>query len=59
MKTGQELGFSLEKGKIWGNVTVVFQYLVRTFKREGLLTRLCSDRTRVNGEFPQTETEQV
>lgn len=52
MKAGQEVRlFSLEKGKFCKNLTVVFQFLVKESKRtgEGLLTQVCSDRTRANG----------
>ena len=48
----RELGlFSLEKGRLWGNLTVAFQSLNREYKqeRELLFSRVDSDRTRGNG----------
>ena len=48
----RELGlFSLEKRRLWGDLTAAFQYLKRAYKKvgEGLFTRACSDRTRHNG----------
>jgi len=48
----RELGlFSLEKRRLWGGLTVAFQYLNRACKKDGdkLFTRACSDRTRCNG----------
>ena len=43
--------FSLKKRRVWGDLTVVFQYLKGVRKKEGecLLTRVDSDRTRGNG----------
>ncbi|PKU46244.1 hypothetical protein llap_3468 [Limosa lapponica baueri] len=43
--------FSLEKRKLQGDLVVAFQYLKGAYKKagEGLLTRVCSDRTRSNG----------
>ena len=48
----REMGlFSLEKRKLWGDLTVAFQYLKEAYKWEGelLFTRVDSDRTRRNG----------
>ncbi|KFQ12496.1 hypothetical protein N330_05633, partial [Leptosomus discolor] len=48
----RELGlFSLEKRRLWGDLTAAFQYLKRACRKggEGLLTRECGDRTRGNG----------
>ena len=48
----RELGlFSLEKRKLWGNLTAAFQYPKGAYKQEGsqLLTRVDNDRTRGNG----------
>jgi len=45
----RELGlFSLEKRRLWGNLTVAFQDLKGTYKQEGerLFMRVDSDRTR-------------
>jgi len=47
----REVGlFSLEKRRLWGDLTGAFQYLKGAYKNagEGLLTRACSDRTRGN-----------
>ncbi|KFW10404.1 hypothetical protein N327_05418, partial [Fulmarus glacialis] len=43
--------FSLEKRKLWGDITAAFQYLKGTYKKEGgkLFSRACCDRTRGNG----------
>ena len=42
---------SLEKRRLWGDITVAFQYLKGVYKQEGerLLMRVDSDRTRGNG----------
>jgi len=48
----RELGlFSLEKGRLWGDLIAAFQYLKGACKKagEGLLTRACKDRTRGSG----------
>ena len=47
----RELGlFSLEKRRLWGDLTVAFQYLKGVYKqeREQLFTRMDIDRTRGN-----------
>ena len=43
--------FSLDKGRLRGNLTVAFQYLKGAYRkaREGLLRRACSDRMMGNG----------
>jgi len=44
----RELGlFSLEKKRLWGDLTVAFQYLKRAYKQEEvcLFARVDSDRT--------------
>ncbi|PKU40348.1 hypothetical protein llap_9347 [Limosa lapponica baueri] len=48
----RELGlFSLEKGRLWGDLIAAFQYLKGAYRRagEGLFIRECSDRMRSNG----------
>ena len=48
----RELGlFSLDKRRLWGDLTVAFQYLKGAYKKEGnwLFTGMDSDRTRGNG----------
>ena len=48
----RELGlFSLEKRRLWGDLTEAFQYLKGTYRKagEGLCVRECRDRTRDDG----------
>ena len=47
-----ELGlFSLEERRLQGDLTVAFQYLKESYRKEGdrLFSRVCADRTRGNG----------
>ena len=47
----RELGlFSLEKRRLWEDLTTAFQYLKGAYKKDGdkLFSRACSDRTRGN-----------
>ena len=43
--------FSLEKGGLWGDLIVAFQYLKRAYRKDGgrLVSRAGSDRTRGDG----------
>ncbi|KAJ7410382.1 hypothetical protein BTVI_53500 [Pitangus sulphuratus] len=43
--------FRLEKGSLWGDLIVTFQYLKEAYRKagDGLFTRACSDRTKGNG----------
>jgi len=43
--------FSLEKRRLWGDLTAAFQYLKRTYKEDAdrLFSRACCNRTRGNG----------
>jgi len=43
--------FSLEKGRLWGDIIAAFQYLKRVYKHEGnkIFTRLDNDKTKGNG----------
>jgi len=43
--------FSLEKRMLWGDLIAAFQYLKGAYRKdgEGLITRMCSDRTRGSG----------
>jgi len=43
--------FSLEKRRLWGDLTAALQYLKGAYEKggEGLFTRASSDRTRSNG----------
>ena len=48
----RELGlFSLEKRRLWGDLTAAFQYLKGAYKQEGsqLFERVSDSRTRING----------
>jgi len=43
--------FSLENRRLWGDLRAAFQYLKGAYAKdgEGLLTRVCSDRTKGKG----------
>jgi len=43
--------FSMEKGRLWGDLSAAFQYLKAACKKDGdrLVTRACCNRTRGNG----------
>ncbi|KAK4832645.1 hypothetical protein QYF61_024673 [Mycteria americana] len=43
--------FSVEKRRLWGGLTVAFQYLQGAYKEDGErhFTKACTDRTRANG----------
>lgn len=48
----RDLGlFSLENGRLWGDLIVAFEYLKGAYKQEGewLFMRVDNDRTRGNG----------
>jgi len=48
----RELGlFSLGKGRLWGDLTVAFQYFKGAYKKDGenLFSRACCSRTKGNG----------
>ena len=48
----RELGlFSLEKKRLWGDLTVAFQYFMQVYKKDGdkLFSRACCNRTRGHG----------
>jgi len=48
----RQLGlFNLEKSRLWGDLIAAFQYLKGAYKKdgEGLIARICSDRTGGNG----------
>jgi len=48
----RELGlFSLGKRRLWGDLTVAFQYSKGTYRKDGvnLFSKACCDRTRRNG----------
>jgi len=50
-RLGEQGLFSLEKRRLWGDLTAAFQYLNGAYKKagKGLLTRACCDGTRGNG----------
>jgi len=48
----RELGlFSMEKRRLWGDLTAAFQYLKGAYKKDGdkVFSRTCCNRTRGNG----------
>ena len=47
--------FSLEKGRLWGDLTEAFQYLKEAYKKDGnrLFSRACNDKRRGNDFKPK------